>query len=54
MKIIGKRRFSHDLNQGGMQLPATYIFRSTDVDIYSKLLILFGETVEVHSKANNK
>ena len=47
MKIIGERRFSYNLNQGGMELPATYIYRSTDIDRYSKLLILFEETMEV-------
>ena len=54
MKIIGERRFSYNLNQGGMELPATYIYRSADIDIYSKLLILFEETMEVWNKADNK
>ena len=54
MKIIGERRFSYNLNQGGMELPATYIYRSTDIDRYSKLLILFEETMEVWNKVDNK
>ena len=29
MKISGERRLSHDLNQEQMELPATYIYRST-------------------------
>ena len=47
VKIIVERRFSHNLNQGGMKLPATYIYRSADTDIHSKLLILVEETMEV-------
>ena len=54
MKIVGERRFSYNLNQGGMELPATYIYRSADIDRYSKLLILFEETMEVWNKADNK
>ena len=46
-KIIVERRFSHNLNQGAMKLPATYIYRSVDTDIHSKLLILVEETMEV-------
>ena len=45
MKIIGER-FLHDLNQGGMELPAN-IYRSADIDIHYKLLILVEETMEV-------
>ena len=54
MKIIGERRFSYNLNQGGMELPATYIYRSADIDIYSKLLIVFEETKEVWNKPDDK
>ena len=54
VKIIGERRYSHTLNQGGMELPATYIYRSADIDIHSTLLILVEETMEVWNKGNNK
>ena len=37
-----------------MDLPATYIYRSTYIDIHAKLLLLVGETMEVYHKANNK
>ena len=37
-----------------MDLPATYIYRSTYIDIHAKLLILVGETMEVYHKAKNK
>ena len=54
MKIIGGRRFSHKFIQGGIELPATHIYRSADIHIHSKLLILVEETMEVLNKANNK
>ena len=47
VKIIVERRFSHNLNQRGMKLPATYNYSSADTDIHSKLLILVEETMEV-------
>ena len=37
-----------------MELPAIYIYRSADIGIHCKLLILAEETVEVWNKANNK
>ena len=53
VKIIGERRFSQDFNQGRMELRATYIYRSTDMDVHSKLLILAGEIMEEYNKANS-
>lgn len=52
MKIIGEKRFSHDLNPVGMEHPAMYIYRYTNMDMHSKLLILTGEAMEVYNKAN--
>ena len=37
-----------------MELPATYILRSTDTDMRSKLVILVGEVMEVYNKTNKK
>ena len=37
-----------------MALRATYFYRSIDLDIHPKLLILVGETMKIYSKANNK
>ena len=54
MKISGERRLSHDLNQEQMELPATYIYWSTDVELYSKLLLLVGEATKGYNKVNNK
>ena len=40
-----------DLGQGGMELPAKYIFRSTDEDMNSKLPTLIGKTMQEYQKA---
>ena len=45
MRITGERQYSNDLVQGGMELPAKYIFRSTDKDMNSKLPTLIGKTM---------
>ena len=45
MRITGERQYSNDLVQGGMELPAKYIFRSTDKDMNSKLHTLIGKTM---------
>ena len=39
-----------DLGQGGMELPAKYIFRSTDEDMNSKLPTLIGKTMQEYQK----
>ena len=43
-KQLKKEDFHMTLIKGGMDLPATYIYRSTYIDIHAKLLILVGET----------
>ena len=37
VKIIGKKQFSKDLPQGGMELPVLYVFKSTNLVMHSKL-----------------
>ena len=54
MKIIGEKRFSHDLNPVGMEHPAMYIYRYTNMDMHSKLLKFVREAVERYNKANNE
>ena len=49
VKITGQRRYSRDLDQGGMELPDTYIFTSTDAKMHSKLEILVKEAMEEYS-----
>ena len=46
VKITGERRFSQDLKQDGMGLPATYNYRSTDLGRHSRLLIFVGEAMK--------
>ena len=46
VKITGERCFSHDLNQDGIELPATYNYTSTDLGMHSNLLILVGEAMK--------
>ena len=53
-KQLEKEDFHTTLIKGGMDLPATYIYRSVYIDINAKLLILVGETIGVCNKANNK
>ena len=51
VKITGQRRYSWDLDQGGMELPSTYVFTSTDAEMYAKLEMLVKEAMEQY---NNK
>ena len=46
VNICGERWFSHGLNQGGMELPATHTFTTTDTGMYSKLIKPVGEAME--------
>ena len=43
-----------DLGQGGMELPAKYIFRSTDEDMNSKLPTLISKAMHEYQKAVKK
>ena len=51
VKITGQRRYSQDLNQGGMELPGTYVFTSTDAEMHAKFEMLVKEAMEQY---NNK
>ena len=51
VKITGQRRYSQDLNQGGMELPGTYVFTSTDAEMHAKFEMLVKEPMEQY---NNK
>ena len=51
VKITGQRRYSRDLDQGGMELPGTYVFTSTDAEMHAKLEMLVKEVMEQY---NNK
>ena len=51
LKITGQRRYSRDLDQGGMELPGTYVFTLTVAEMHAKLEILVKEAMELY---NNK
>ena len=51
MRITWQRQYSKDLGPGGMELPAKYIFRSTDEDMNSKLPNLIGKAMQEYQKA---
>ena len=51
VKITKQRRYSRDLDQGGMELPGTYVFTSTDAEMHAKLEMLLTEAMEQY---NNK
>ena len=51
VKITGQRRYSRDLDQGGMELPGTYVFTSTDAEMHAKPQMLVKKTMEQY---NNK
>ena len=46
VKITGQRRYSQDLDQGGMELPGTYVFTSTDAEMHAKLEMLVKEAMK--------
>ena len=50
VKITGQRRYSRDLDQGGMELPGTYVFTSTDAEMHAKLEMLVKEVMEQYNK----
>ena len=52
VKITGQRRYSRDLDQGGMELPGTYVFTSTDAEMHAKLEMLVKEAMEKKIKKN--
>ena len=50
MKITGQRRYSRDLDQGGMKLPGTQVFISMDAEMPAKLEMLVKEPMEQYNK----
>ena len=52
MKITGQRRYSQELDQGGMELPRTYVFTSTDAEMHAKLEMLVKEPMEQYNNKN--
>lgn len=46
VKVIRKQQFSKDLPQGGMELPALYVFKSTNLAMPLKLPGLVSEAMK--------
>ena len=55
VKIIGKKQFSKDFPQGGIELPALYVFKSANhLVMYSKLPDLFSDAMKTYNNAKSK
>ena len=46
VKVTGKRRFSYDLAKGGMEIPAEYVFKTENKDLYDQMKEKTLEEVE--------
>jgi len=46
VKITGPRQYSRDLIQGGMELPCTYTYSTTDEGLYGQLVELIADFME--------
>ena len=53
VKITGKKQFSKDLPQGGMELPALYVFKSTNLVMHSILPDLVSDAMKTYNDAKS-
>ena len=37
MRVTGERRCSHDLAKGGMEIPADFIFKTSNANLYNQM-----------------
>ena len=37
IKVTGERRFSFDLSQGGMEIPADFVFKTVDAKLHNQM-----------------
>lgn len=54
VKLIGDRRFPHDLNQIGIEFSAAYTFLSIDADMHSKVIKLVRKVVNKYNKVRSE
>ena len=54
MEIIGKRQYSRDLPQGGMELPALYVFKTTNLEMHLQLPSLARKAMKTYNDAKTK
>ena len=54
VEIIGKRQYSRDLPQDGMELPALYVFKTTNLEMHLQLPSLARKTMKTYNDAKAK
>ena len=54
VKIIGKKQFSKDIPQEGMELPVLYVFKSANLVMHLKLPGLVSDTMKTYNDAKSK
>ena len=54
VEIIGKRQYSKDVPQGGMELPALYVFKTTNLEMHLQLPSLSRKAMKTYNDAKTK
>ena len=54
VEIIGKRQYSRDLPQGGMELAALYVFKTTNLEMHLQLPSLARKAMKTYNDAKTK
>ena len=54
VEIIGKRQYSRDLPQGGMELLALYVFKTTNLEMHLLLPSLARKAMKTYNDAKTK
>ena len=54
VEIIGKRQYSRDLPQGGMELAALYVFKTTNLEMHLQLPSLARKAMKTYNDGKTK
>ena len=54
VEIIGKRQHSRDLPQGGIELPALYVFKTTNLEMHLQLPSLARKAMKTYKRCKDK
>ena len=54
VEIIGMRQYYRDLPQGGMELPALYVFKTANLEMHLQLPSLARKTMKTYNNAKTK
>ena len=54
VEINGKRQYSRDLPQGGMELPALHVFKTTNLEMHLQLPSLARKAMKTYNDAKTK